>query len=129
MSHSSDAHIAHEAQRTADHMFEDIHSGRSNGLERAIDEINAERRSHNPAEFRQYMAELNKDVHRFLPDTTIVGANDDYGMKSLAISQRTGPRNLSKNDGRDMRIEIAYEAMMADKHRMVPRNVEVMEHK
>jgi len=132
MGHSSDAHIAQEAHQTARHMLEDIHSGKPNGLERAIDEINSERQTHTPAQYRQYMAELNKDIQRVLPDMQIIDASNFEGIKSLSINQRRGPRHLDKDDGRDMRIEIAYQAMLGERnrgHQMVPGTVLVKEHK
>lgn len=129
MSSRADAHIAAEAQQTARHMFEDINSHKPNGLERAIDEIAAERRTHTPAEFRQYMAELNKDIQPKLPGLTIVDASDVGGTKTLSISQRSGPRRLDQNDGADLALEIKYQAMLANSRTGMPTGQVAVERK
>jgi len=111
MGNHHESRIDVEAHQTARHLFEDINSGKQNGLERIIDEITAERRTRTPADFQDYMKVLNLDVKKVVPDLTIVDADNTNNTKTLSIHERWGPRHLGKNDGREIDLDIQFHDM------------------
>ena len=108
MGNNHESRTATEAHETARHLFGDVNSGKHNGLERIIDEIAAERRTRTPADFQDYMKVLNLDVKKVVPDLTIVDANNTNNTKTLSIHERWGPRQLGKNDGREIDLDIQF---------------------